>query len=416
MNANQRTCETAAWNIDIVRSEFRILQQRLPSDIPLAYLDNAATTQKPSCVLDAVQQYYTSDNANVHRGLHTIAERATAAYEAAREKVKNHINASSTREIVFLRGCTEAINLVASSFGQGLKQGDNVVITAMEHHANIVPWQLLRDRSEIQLRVLPITSAGELDLEHLPTLLNERTRLLALTHVSNVLGTVNPIAEIIEQAHRTGIPVLIDGAQAMPHMHVDVQKLDCDFYCFSGHKMFAPTGIGVLYGKEKLLENLPPYQGGGEMIRTVSFEETRYADLPYRFEAGTPHIAGAIGLGAAIDYYHTLDLEAASHYEQSLLEYATSRLYELSDLRIIGNAHNKIGVVSFLMKGAHAHDLSTILDTQGIAVRAGHHCAMPLMNFFGVPATTRASFAIYNTFEEIDRLIDALNYAREILL
>ena len=413
---SQRTRPTAAWKIDSVRRDFPLLYQKLANDIPLAYLDNAATTQKPNCVIEAVQRYYRNDNANVHRGLHTLAERATAAYEGAREKVRNHLNARSSREIIFLRGTTEAINLVASSFGRNLKQGDNILLTTMEHHANIVPWQLLRDRNGIMLRVLPINPAGELDLERLPALLDKRTRLIAVTHVSNVLGTINPVAKIIEHAHSAGIPVLVDGAQAMPHMHVDVQKLDCDFYCFSGHKMFAPTGIGVLYGKESWLETMPPYQGGGEMIRTVSFEKTSFADLPHKFEAGTPHIAGAVGLGAAIDYLHTLDLETASLHEKNLLEYATRRLHELPDLCILGNARNKIGVVSFVMKGMHAHDLGTILDTQGVAVRAGHHCAMPLMNFFGVPATTRASFAFYNTKEEIDRLIAALNYAQEILL
>ncbi len=404
------------WDTDSVRRDFPLLQQRLPGGIPLAYLDNAATTQKPNAVIEAVRQYYRHDNANVHRGLYTLAERATAAYEAAREKVRDYLHASSSREIIFLRGTTEAINLVASSLGQDFRPGDNILLTTMEHHANIVPWQLLRDRSGILLRVLPITPTGELELERLHELLDERTRLVALTHVSNVLGTINPVAEIIERAHSAGIPVLIDGAQAVPHMPVDVQALDCDFYCFSGHKMFAPTGIGVLYGKESRLENLPPYQGGGEMIQTVSFEKTRFADLPNKFEAGTPHIAGAVGLGATIDYLHTLDLAAASQYEQRLLEYATDRLHELPGLSILGNARHKVGVISFVMKGMHAHDLGTIVDFRGVAVRAGHHCAMPLMGFFGVPATTRASLTFYNTTEEIDRLIDALKHAQELLL
>jgi cysteine desulfurase/selenocysteine lyase len=402
------------WDVQAVRRDFPALHQRVHG-APLAYLDNAATAQKPRAVIDAVSRYYRRDNANVRRGVHVLAERATAAYEGAREKVRHFLNARSVREIVFLRGTTEAINLVANGLGSRWRSGDEIVLTLMEHHANIVPWQLLRERCGVVLRVLPITPAGELEPERLAGLFSERTRLLALTHVSNVLGTVNPVAEMVQVAHRHGIPVLVDGAQAVPHLVVDVQALDCDFYCFSGHKMFAPTGIGVLYGKEALLDALPPYQGGGEMIRRVSFEKTDFADPPYRFEAGTPHIAGAVGLGAAIDYLEGLDRKGAADHEGRLLHVATARLRELPGLRILGETPNKVGVVSFVMADVHAHDLGTVLDHRGVAVRTGHHCAMPLMAFYGVPATTRASLAFYNTSEEIDRLVEGLRYAREIL-
>jgi cysteine desulfurase/selenocysteine lyase len=402
------------WDVQAVRRDFPALHQRV-NGAPLAYLDNAATAQKPRVVIDAVSRYYRRDNANVRRGVHALAERATAAYEGAREKVRHFLNAPSVREIVFLRGTTEAINLVANGLGSRWRSGDEIVLTLMEHHANIVPWQLLRERCGVVLRVLPVTPAGELDPERLAGLFSERTRLLALTHVSNVLGTVNPVAEMVQVAHRHGIPVLVDGAQAVPHMVVDVQALDCDFYCFSGHKMFAPTGIGVLYGKEALLDALPPYQGGGEMIRRVSFEKTDFADPPYRFEAGTPHIAGAVGLGVAIDYLEGMDRKAAADYERRLLHVATALLREVPGLRILGETPNKVGVVSFVMEDMHAHDLGTVLDHRGVAVRTGHHCAMPLMAFYGVPATTRASLAFYNTSEEIDRLVEGLRYAREIL-
>jgi cysteine desulfurase/selenocysteine lyase len=402
------------WDVQAVRRDFPALHQRVHG-APLAYLDNAATAQKPRAVIDAVSRYYRRDNANVRRGVHVLAERATAAYEGARDKVRHFLNARSVREIVFLRGTTEAINLVASGLGSRWRPGDEIVLTLMEHHANIVPWQLLRERCGVVLRVLPITPAGELEPERLAGLFSERTRLLALTHVSNVLGTVNPVAEMVQVAHLHGIPVLVDGAQAVPHLVVDVQALDCDFYCFSGHKMFAPTGIGVLYGKEALLDALPPYQGGGEMIRRVSFEKTDFADPPYRFEAGTPHIAGAVGLGVAIDYLEGLDRKAAADHEGRLLHVATARLRELPGLRILGEAPNKVGVVSFVMDDVHAHDLGTVLDHRGVAVRTGHHCAMPLMAFYGVSATTRASLAFYNTAEEIDRLVEGLRYAREIL-
>jgi cysteine desulfurase/selenocysteine lyase len=402
------------WDVGQLRREFPALEQQVHGH-PLSYLDNAATTQKPTAVIEAIDAYYRRDNANVHRGVHALAERATAAYDSARETVRAFLNAGSTREIVFVRGTTEAINLVANSFGHGLREGDEIILTAMEHHANIVPWQLLRERVGVAIRVLPIDERGELRIDELEPLINERTRLVSVVHVSNALGTVNPVEEIISVAHRRGVPVLLDGAQATAHLAIDVQALDCDFYCLSGHKVFGPTGIGVLYGKETLLERMPPYQGGGEMIRAVSFEKTTYADLPLKFEAGTPHIAGAIGLAAAIDYLNTLDLEAAWAYEQQLLGYANEKLSGIEDLRIIGEASRKVPVLSLYMSDVHPHDLGTILDRRGIGMRAGHHCTMPLMRYFGIPATARASLAFYNTTEEIDRLVNALRYAREVM-
>jgi cysteine desulfurase / selenocysteine lyase len=414
MSAAILSTRSAAWDVERVRRDFPILDQQVHGQ-PLAYLDNAATTQKPRVVVETVDHYYRHDNANVHRGVHALAERATTDFEAAREAVRRFINARSTREIVFLRGTTEAINLVASSFGQGLREGDEVILTMMEHHANIVPWQLLRERTGIVLRVLPITPQGELDLDTLPGLFSARTRLLAVTHVSNALGTVNPVEHLIAGAHDRGVPVLLDGAQAVPHLRVDVQALDCDFYAFSGHKLFGPTGIGVLYGRESLLQAMPPYQGGGEMIRTVSFEKTTFAGLPHRFEAGTPDIAGVIGLGRAIEYLEGLDWAAATAYEQRVLDYATERLQEVPGLRIIGEARDKVALVSFVMEDVHPHDMGTILDHRGLAVRAGHHCAMPVMAYYAVPATSRASMAFYNTFDEIDRLAAALLHARELL-
>lgn len=402
------------WDLDAIRRDFPVLHQSVRG-APLAYLDNAATAQKPDVVIESVARFYRRDNANVHRAVHTLAERATEAYEGARERVRRFINARSAGEIVFLRGTTEAINLVAYGLGQGWRAGDRVVLTAMEHHANIVPWQLLRERTGIEIAVLPVIPEGGLDLSRLEALLDAPTRLVALTHVSNVLGTVNPVDEVVRTAHRQGIPVLIDGAQALAHGRVDVQALDCDFYCFSGHKMFGPTGIGVLYGKADRLAALPPWQGGGEMIRRVTFERTRYADPPQRFEAGTPHIAGAVGLAAAIDYLGGLDPQAMRHHEQGLLGHATARLREIPGLRIYGEARHKAPVISFLVDGVHAHDLGTLLDRKGVAVRTGHHCAMPLMDYYGVPATTRASMAFYNTLEEVDRLADGIRYAREVL-
>ena len=402
------------WDLESIRRDFPVLHQSVHGS-PLAYLDNAATSQKPDAVIEAVASFYRRDNANVHRAVHTLAERATEAYEGARERVRRFINAESVGEIVFLRGTTEAINLAAHGLGQGLRAGDRVVLTAMEHHANIVPWQLLRERAGIEIAVIPVRPDGELDLSGLEDLLDQRTRLVALTHVSNVLGTVNPVGEVVRIAHARAIPVLIDGAQALPHGRVDVQALDCDFYCFSGHKMFGPTGIGVLYGKADRLAALPPWQGGGEMIRRVTFEHTRYADPPQRFEAGTPNIAGAVGLAAAIDYLEGLDPRAMIRHEQGLLRHATVRLKEIPGLRIYGEARHKAPVISFLVDGVHAHDLGTLLDRKGVAVRTGHHCAMPLMDYFGVPATTRASLAFYNTLDEVDRLADGIRYAQEVL-
>jgi len=402
------------WDLAAIRDDFPILHQQVHG-VPLAYLDNAATSQKPNAVIDAVADFYRHDNANVHRAVHALAERATLGYEAARERVGRWINAAAAHEIVFLRGTTEAINLLAHGLGTGWSPGDRVVLTTMEHHANIVPWHLLRERAGIEIAVLPVTEAGELDLDALPGLLDGRTRLLALTHVSNVLGTINPVADVVSIAHAHGVPVLVDGAQALAHQRVDVQALDCDFYAFSGHKMFGPTGIGVLYGKAERLAALPPWQGGGEMIRRVTFEKIRFADPPQRFEAGTQDFAGAIGLAAAIDYLAGLDAEAMATHEHALLRYATERLEAIPGLRIIGRAAHKAPLLSFLVDGVHAHDMGTLLDRKGVAVRTGHHCAMPLMDFYGVPATTRASLAFYNTLDEIDRLADAIDYARGVL-
>ncbi|WP_217126641.1 cysteine desulfurase [Hydrogenophilus thiooxidans] len=412
MNAPQRV---TTWDVEAVRADFPILAQTVHGK-PLAYLDNAATTQKPNAVIDAIAHFYRHDNANIHRGVHALAERATIAYEAAREAARRFLNARSANEIVFVRGTTEAINLVATSFGARFQPGDEVIVSAMEHHANIVPWQLLQARTGIVLKVIPMDESGVLYSEELAALITPRTRLVAVTHVSNALGTINPVAELIAIAHQHGVPVLVDGAQAVPHMPVDVQALDADFYCFSGHKLFSPTGIGVLYGKAELLESMPPYQGGGDMIRTVSFEKSTFAPPPQRFEAGTPHIAGAIGLKAAIEYLERLDRLAALRYEQELLTYATERLQTVPGLKIVGSAPEKAAVVSFTIDGIHPHDLGTIVDRYGVAIRVGHHCAMPVMTFFGVPATARASFAFYNTFAEIDQLIDALQRARDLLV
>lgn len=412
MNAPQ--CVTT-WDVEAVRADFPILAQTVHGK-PLAYLDNAATTQKPNAVIDAIAHFYRHDNANIHRGVHALAERATIAYEAAREAARRFLNARSANEIVFVRGTTEAINLVAVSFGARFQPGDEVIVTAMEHHANIVPWQLVQARTGIVLKVIPMDESGALQTEQLAALITPRTRLVAVTHVSNALGTINPVAELIAIAHQHGVPVLVDGAQAVPHMPVDVQALDADFYCFSGHKLFGPTGIGVLYCKAELLESMPPYQGGGDMIRTVSFEKSTFAPPPQRFEAGTPHIAGAIGLKAAIEYLERLDRLAALRYEQELLAYATERLQTVPGLKIVGTAPEKAAVVSFTIDGIHPHDLGTIVDRYGVAIRVGHHCAMPVMTFFGVPATARASFAFYNTFAEIDQLTDALHRARDLLV
>jgi cysteine desulfurase/selenocysteine lyase len=402
------------FDVERVRRDFPILAQRV-NGRPLAYLDNSASSQHPEAVIDSIGRYYRESHANVHRGVHTLSQRATEAYEGAREKVRRFINARSVREIIFVRGTTEAINLVAQSYGRAnFKRGDEIVLTWLEHHANIVPWQMLANELGVILRVVPIDERGMVDADAFERFLGPRTRLVALAHVSNALGTVLPVERLIAAARARGIPSLIDGAQAIPHLKIDVQALDCDFYAFSGHKMFAPTGIGVLYGREALLEAMPPWQGGGDMILTVSFTHTTYNALPYKFEAGTPSIADAVGLGAAIDYLGRLDWKSVSAYEEELLEYATRRVSAIPGIRLIGTADRKVSVLSFVMDGVHAHDLGTILDADGIAVRTGHHCAMPVMEYFKVPATARASFAFYNTFEEADRLAAALARAREV--
>ena len=397
-----------------IRQDFPILHQQV-HDRPLVYLDNAASSQKPVQVIDAISDYYRHDNANVHRGVHKLSQRATDAYEGSRSKVRGFLNAQSDKEIVFVRGATEAINLIAQSFVRPkLQADDEILISHMEHHANIVPWQMLCEQTGAKLKVIPMTEAGELDLSTLDDLLNDRTKILAVGHVSNALGTVNPIKEMITKAHAKNIPVLIDGAQAVPHMEVDVQDLDCDFYVFSGHKMFAPTGIGAMYGKQVLLEAMPPWQGGGDMILSVSFEHTQYNELPYKFEAGTPHIAGAIGLGAAIDYMQDLGIANLAHHEHQLLVAATDKLQNMDGVRIIGTAKQKASVLSFMIEGVHPHDVGTIFDQEGVAIRTGHHCAQPIMQFYGIPATARASFAFYNTMEEVDSLVMGIKKVQEL--
>lgn len=402
------------FDVERIREDFPILRQQVRGK-PLIYLDNAATSQKPKIVIDTITQYYLAMNSNVHRGIHFLSEQATQAYEGARDKVRRFLNAADVREIIFVRGTTEGINLVAQSYGRAfLKEGDEILISAMEHHSNIVPWQILCEQVGTRLRVIPINDDGELLMDEYEKLLNEKTKLVSVVHVSNVLGTINPVKQVIEMAHRLNVPVLVDGAQAAPHLPVDVQALGCDFYVFSGHKLFGPTGIGVLYGKAELLEAMPPYQGGGEMIRAVTFEKTLYNTIPFKFEAGTPHIEGAIGLGAAIDYLGGIGLERTAAYEQDLLAYATERLSAIPGLRIIGTAKEKASVLSFVLDHVHAHDIGTILDHEGIAIRAGHHCAMPLMKRFNVPATARVSLAFYNTREEIDTLVKAIYKAKEM--
>ncbi len=404
----------AVWDVERVRKDFPALHQQVHGR-PLVYLDTAATSQKPQVVIDALVAYYSLDNANVHRGVHTLSERATEAYEGARVRIQRHLNAASPREIIFVRQATEGINLVMATFGrQVVGAGDEVLISAIEHHANIVPWQMLCEEKGARLRVVPIDDRGDLLMEEYRRLLGPRTRLVAITQVSNALGTVTPIKEIIGLAHQQGVPVLVDGAQAVPHQAVDVQELDCDFYVFSGHKAYGPTGIGVLYGKERWLERMPPYQGGGDMIKAVTFEKTIYNDLPYRFEAGTPHIAGAIGLAVALDYLAGLGLDRIAEYEHELLAYGTELLTAIPGVRLIGTARHKAAVLSFVLDGVHAHDLGTVLDQEGVAVRAGHHCAMPVMQRFGVPATARASLAFYNTRQELETLAAAVEKARDL--
>jgi cysteine desulfurase/selenocysteine lyase len=406
----------AGGGLDVkqVRADFPILQQRVHGK-PLVYLDNAATSQKPRAVIDAIVRYYEGTNANIHRGVHFLAEKATEEYEAARLTVQEFINAAHSREIVFVRGATEGINLVAQTFGRAnIQSGDEVLITAMEHHSNIVPWQVLCDEKGANLRVAPINDEGELLLEEFANLLGPRTKLAAVTHVSNALGTINPLKRMVELAHSRNVPVLVDGAQAVPHMKVDVQALDCDFYTFSGHKVYGPTGIGVLYGKAVLLQAMPPYQGGGDMISSVTFDKTIYNKLPYKFEAGTPDIAGVIGLGAALAYVNGLGIENIGAHEHDLLVYSTEALSAIPGVRVIGTAKEKAAVVSFVIEGIHPHDIGTILDQEGIAIRTGHHCSQPIMERFGIPATARASFAVYNTRLEVDALIRGIGKVREV--
>ena len=396
------------------RADFPILRQKIHGR-PLVYLDNAATSQKPQRVIDAISNFYSTTNANVHRGVHALSERATEQFELAREKVRAFINAPKVEEIVFVRGATEAINLIAQSFGRSrLRRGDEILVSAMEHHSNIVPWQLLCESTGAVLRVAPINEAGELVVGELEAMLGAKTRLVALAHVSNALGTINPVRQLIAAAHSRGVPVLLDGAQAIPHLKVDVKALDCDFYVFSSHKMFGPMGIGALFGKADLLESMPPYQGGGDMILSVTFEKTIYNRVPYKFEAGTPDVGGAIGLGSAIDYLNSLGMEQIAAYEHDLLVYATAAISRVPGVRLVGTARQKAGVISFLLGDIHPHDIGTILDQEGIAIRTGHHCAQPVMQRFGVDATARASLAFYNTREDIDRLVAGLERVKEI--
>ena len=397
-----------AVDVARIRNDFPILTQKI-REKPLIYLDNAASSQKPVSVIDAISNNYRFDYANIHRGVHTLSQRSTDGFEGAREKVRAFLNAESVKEIIFVRGATEGINLIAQSYGRStLGQDDEIIITTMEHHANIVPWQMLCEQTGARLRVVPMTERGELILDDYASLFNSKTRLVSVAHMSNALGTINPIAKMIKTAHSHNVPVVLDGAQAAPHMVTDVRALDCDFYVFSGHKLYGPAGIGVLYGKQALLESMPPYQGGGDMIRKVSFQGTEYNDLPYKFEAGTPAIADVIGLGAAIDYVTGIGLDNIAAYEDELLRYATEQVKPIPGLRIIGEAADKGAILSFVLEGVHPHDIGTLLDSVGIAIRAGHHCAMPVMDFYQVPATARASFAMYNTEQEIDALVSAL--------
>lgn len=412
-------------DINKIREDFPILKREVNGK-PLVYFDNGATSQKPQIVIDAISHYYTYENSNIHRGIHTLSQEATIAYEEARKKVQRFVNAKHSHEIIFTKGTTDSINLVASSFGKKyLKKGDEIILSTMEHHSNIVPWQLICEEKGAILKVIPINDKGELLLDEFKKLLSNKTKLVAITHVSNTLGTINPIKEIIKLVRQHASPlremeeegafILIDGAQAVPHTKVDVQELDCDFYAFSGHKMFGPTGVGILYGKEAILNNLPPYQGGGDMIKTVTFEKTTYNELPHKFEAGTPNIVGGIGLGIAVDYMNSIGIDKIEAYEHELLVYATEQIKQIEDVRIIGEATNKASVLSFVVDGTHPSDIGMIIDKLGVAIRTGHHCTEPLMNRFNVPGTARASFAFYNTFEEIDIFIAALNRAVTML-
>jgi cysteine desulfurase/selenocysteine lyase len=405
---------STAWDVEQRRAEIPILHRQVHGR-PLIYLDNAATTQKPASVIDAMSQYYRHANANVHRGVHALSQESTEAFERVRDQVRNHINAAEAAEIIFVRGTTEGINLVAGSYGRTmLGAGDEILLTGMEHHSNIVPWQIVAESTGATLKVVPVTDCGELDMEAMANLLTQRTRIVAVVHVSNALGTINPVDRIVEMAHGVGAVVVVDGAQAMPHRTVDVRGIDCDFYAFSGHKMYGPTGIGVLYGKRALLEAMPPYQSGGDMIRSVSFAGTTYNELPNKFEAGTPNVAGVVGLGATLEYLDQLDMAALDAYEQSLLDHATQRMAQVPGVRVIGTASNKTASLSFVIEGIHPHDVATVLDQHGIAVRSGHHCTQPLMERFGVAATTRASFAFYNTRDEVDALIEGLIEVKKV--
>lgn len=406
----------AGLDVNKIRKDFPILHRKIRGK-ELVYFDNAATSQKPKQVTDAITNYYETYNANVHRGVHFLSDEATNKYEESRESVRKFINASSISEIIFVRGTTEAINLVATSYGNSkIGKGDEIIISTLEHHSNIVPWQMLCERTGAKLKIIPINDRGEILFDEFEKLITERTKLVSIIHISNALGTINPVKEIIEAAHKFNIPVLIDGAQSTQHCRIDVQELDCDFFAFSGHKIFGPTGIGVLYGKEKLLEEMPPYHGGGEMIETVTFEKTTYNKLPYKFEAGTPDISGPIGLASAIDYINKIGIDNIADYEKELLEYGTSELMKIEDLRIIGTAEKKASVISFLTGNIHPYDIGTILDHQGIAIRTGNHCAEPLMRRLGVPGTVRASFAFYNMKEEIDLLVKGIQKAKKMLI
>lgn len=412
-NGHKRSTSTA-FDVEKIRRDFPILARDVRGK-KLVYLDNAATSQKPRVVIDAITRYYEQENANIHRGVHFLSELATSKHDHARQAVRSFINAANAKEIIFVRGTTEAINLVAQTYGRvNVSSGDEVLITAMEHHSNIVPWQMLCDEKGAKLRVTPINDAGELILDEFAKLLGPHTKIVAVAHVSNALGTVNPLAKIIELAHQKNIPVLVDGAQAVPHMKVDVQALDCDFYTLSSHKMFGPMGIGILYGKAHVLEAMPPYQGGGDMISSVTFEKTTYNKLPFKFEAGTPDVAGAIGLGAAIEYLSEIGIDKIASYEHELLAYATEKLSALTGVRLIGTAKERAGVISFVIENIHPHDVGTILDQEGIAIRTGHHCAQPIMQRFGIPATARASFVFYNTREEVDALAKGIIKVQEV--
>ena len=409
-----RRAAAAAYDVEKIRKDFPILHQEVHGK-PLVYLDNAATSQKPRAVIEATTHYYSRDNSNIHRGVHELSQRATRGYEEAREKARRFINAAESREVLFVRSTTEAINLVAGSYGRTrVGTGDEIVVSTMEHHSNIVPWQILCEEKGARLRVVPVSDAGELLVEEYEKLLGPRTRIVSLVHLSNALGTVNPVSHIIDLAHRRGIPVLLDGAQAAPRVKLDVRDLGVDFYAFSGHKLYGPTGIGVLYGKASLLEEMPPYQGGGDMISSVTFEKTLYNKLPHKFEAGTPNIAGGIALGAAIDYVESVGLEAIAAHEEDLLSYATEAVSRIPGLRIIGTAREKAGILSFVIDGIHPHDVGTVLDQEGIAIRAGHHCTQPLMERFGIPATARASFGMYNTRQEVDALVRGILKVLEV--